>query len=74
MPGMQRVIEEVPRQLNDADGTSLMEAIRPDLSKNEAATQWEIIRDWIREFLGKRFEVAPDGYVVRIRPAGQLET
>lgn len=74
MPGMQRVIEGVPRQLNDADGGSLMAAIRPDLSEHEAATQWEIVRDWIREFLSKRFEVAADSYVVRIRPAGQHET
>ncbi len=73
MPGMQRVINEVPRQLNDADGTALMAAIRPDLSNDEAATQWEIVRDWIQEFLSKKFEVAADSYVVRIRPAGQRE-
>ena len=74
MPGMQRVIDAVPRQLNDAGGTALMVAIRPDLLEKEAAFQWEIVRDWIREFLNKKFEVATDKYVVRIRPAGQRES
>ena len=70
MPAMVRILREVPRQLSDAEGTSLISDIRPDLSERDARTQWSIVRDWIGEFFRDRFEVAAESFVVRIRPPG----
>jgi hypothetical protein len=70
MPAMEKILREVPRQLNDAEGTALISAMRPDLSEGDAQTQWAIVRDWIGEFFGDRFEVATQSFVVRIRPPG----
>jgi hypothetical protein len=67
MPSMAKIIKQVPRQLKDDDAVSLIISLRPDLTKSEAEIQWAVVRDWIGVFF-RKFEVAPEKFVTRIRP------
>lgn len=67
MPAFQRIIEHIPRGLTDADGVAIISDVRPDLERAVATLQWRIVRDWIFNFFVE-YEVAPESFVVRLRP------
>ncbi|MGE0108954.1 MAG: phospholipase D family protein [Bdellovibrionales bacterium] len=68
MPAFARIIHEIPRRITDASGITFVKETRPDFSDEDARRQWYIIRDWIQTFFQDKFEVAPDSFVVRLRP------
>lgn len=68
MPAFAGIIHEIPRRITDASGSSFVKETRPDFSDEDARRQWYIIRDWIQTFFQDKFEVAPDSFVVRLRP------
>lgn len=67
MPGVERILEEIPSGVTDARGVELVDAIRPDLVGSDAREQWRIVRDWIGVFFGEEFEVAPESFVTRLK-------
>ena len=67
MPGVERILDEIPRGVTDAHGVELVEATRPDLVGSDAREQWRIVRDWIGVFFGEEFEVAPESFVTRLK-------
>lgn len=68
IPTIGRIVEEIPRGVTDARGVALIGEARPDLVPSDANKQWRIVRDWIGVFFGKQFEVAPESFVIRLRP------
>ncbi len=67
MPAIQRIVSRIPQGLTDEVGATLVSEIRPDLSESDIILQWRIVRDWISEFFGDEFEVAPESFVIRLR-------
>lgn len=67
MPGVRRIIDHISQGLKDSAAIAIVTEVRPDLSQNSAALQWRIVRDWIAEFFGDEFEVAPESFVTRLR-------
>lgn len=70
LPAFQQILSKVPERVNDAQGEQLIAEIRSDLSHTECKKQWTIVRDWISVFLADRIEVAPESFVVRLKPHG----
>ena len=70
MPAFHKVFERIPSGLTDASGVAFVREVRADLVEQDARKQWRIVRDWIHVFFRDRFEVAPESFVVRIRPRG----
>jgi len=68
MPAFRCIIDCIPQGLTDSAGIALVSALRPDLTGSDAVLQWRIVRDWISEFFGNEFEVAPDSFVTRLKP------
>lgn len=68
LPAFQKILSKVPQRVSDADGEQLISEIRDDLSQPECKKQWNIVRDWIRVFLASQIEVAPESFVVRLKP------
>jgi hypothetical protein len=68
LPAFQQVVSKVPERVNDAHGQRIISEIRSDLSSSECNKQWIIVRDWISIFLSERIEVAPESFVVRLKP------
>ena len=68
MPAFRRIIDRIPQGLTDTGGTTLISEVRPDLKQPDAVLQWRIVRDWISEFFGDEFEVAPESFVTRLKP------
>jgi hypothetical protein len=68
MPGFNSVLMEIPNNLTDEHGIEIVLNFREDFNLSDATKQWKIIRDWINEFFSNQFEVAPESYVVRIKP------
>ena len=69
MPAIQRIVNRIPQGLTDVAGVALVAEILPDLTESDAALQWRIVRDWISEFFGDEYEVAPESFVIRLRHA-----
>ena len=67
MPGLKRIIDQIPQGVTDADGIELVAQQRPSLTRTDATRQWRIVRDWIAIFFGAQFEVAPDSFVTRLK-------
>lgn len=67
MPAFNRILERIPQGIKDSDGIGLISAIEPSLSPSYVSLQWRIVRDWISEFFGKEFEVAPDSFITRLK-------
>ena len=68
MPAMDVLLHEIEKDdLSDANGTRIVS----DLAGGGAIPpqrQWEIVRDWLTEFLGDRLEIAPETFITRRRP------
>ena len=67
MPAFAQIIEDVPQGLTDTDGIARIEKARPDLEGQDVQAQWRIVRDWVGDFFGDQFEVAPASFVIRLR-------
>ena len=67
LPAFRRILDSIPARLTDTDGEMIVGDLRQDLSQGDSTRQWRIVRAWIGEFFGNRFEVAPESYVVRLR-------
>lgn len=68
VPSIARILEEVPGVIRDKRGVELVEGVDPAGSRDDAALQWRIVRDWIGLFFADEFEVAPESFVTRLRP------
>lgn len=68
MPAFCCIIEEVPQGLPDARGIWHVKESRPDLERQDIERQWRIVRDWISVFFADRFEIAPESFVIRLKP------
>ena len=68
VPSIGRILEEVPGVIRDHRGVELVKAADPASSRDDAALQWRIVREWIGVFFADEFEVAPDSFVTRLKP------
>ena len=68
LPSLQSVLTRIPASMTDSQGVDIIRELRQDLSKADAQKQWSIVREWIAVFFKDRFEVAPQSYVVRLKP------
>lgn len=68
MPAIGRIIEEVSQGLPDARGVMHVKESRPGLEKQDIERQWRIVRDWISVFFADQFEVAPESFIIRLKP------
>lgn len=68
IPAFCRIIEEVPQGLPDTRGIWHVQESRPGLERQDVERQWRIVRDWISVFFADRFEVAPESFVIRLKP------
>ena len=75
MPTTGRIIAKVPEGITDEEGVRVVENAHNDILGSDARLQWRIIRDWIGVFYKDEFEVAPDSFIIRLRPpSDRLET
>ena len=68
IPSIGRILDEVPGVIRDSRGVEIVESAEPNVSRDDAALQWRIVRDWIGVFFADEFEVAPESFVTRLRP------
>ena len=68
IPSFQGFLVSIPSGLTDVHGVEITLLLRNELEETDARKQWRIVRDWIAVFFRDSFEVAPQSYVVRIRP------
>ena len=68
MPAFRYITDHIPQGLTDSLGIELVSNVRPDLDRSNATLQWRIIRDWISVFFQDTFQVAPESFVVRLKP------
>ncbi|MDE0001492.1 MAG: phospholipase D family protein [Rhodospirillaceae bacterium] len=68
LPSFRWILDSVAARLTDVQGSRLIAELKPDLSQSDLQRQWYIVREWIGVFCQDRFEVAPDSYVVRLKP------
>ena len=67
IPAFREILERVPGGLTDRAGVEAVADACPALSMEQAVDQWRIVREWIKEFFGEEFEIAPQSFVVRLR-------
>lgn len=67
MPAVQRLLAAAADDLRDADGADLIRQM-PITKDLDAEQQWLIVREWMTNFLGDRYEIAPASFVVRLKP------
>ena len=68
LPVIARIVDLVPQGLSDTQGIERIKEARPDLMGEDVRSQWRIIREWIGIFFEDQFEVAPESFVLRLRP------
>ena len=68
LPSFQKFLDCVPAGLTDAQGEQIVAGLRADLGETDARKHWRIVREWISVFFGDTFEVAPQSFVVRLKP------
>ena len=73
LPTFRSILDRIPQGLSDSAGIALIGETRRDLPASETAIQWRIIRDWILEFFGDEFEVAPESFVTRLRSRQEFD-
>ncbi len=67
VPALASIMASISGRLTDDQAEKLLLDIRSDFSDRDAKRQWAILRDWISEFLGWKYEVAAESFVVRIK-------
>ena len=68
IPSFQRFLESVPAGLTDALGEQIVAHLRADLEETDIRKHWHIVREWISVFFQDTFEVAPQSFIVRLKP------
>ena len=68
VPSIAHILEAIPGMVRDDRGIELVATLGRGTSPDDAALQWRIMRDWIRVFFMDEFEVAPESFVIRLRP------
>lgn len=68
MGGVREIVKQIPARISDQKGEYLVGSMRSDFDGQARDKQWQIIREWIDFFLSDTYEVAPESYVVRLRP------
>ena len=68
IPSFKVILDKIPAGITDDRGQELVRSIRDDLKPAYAQKQWKIIRDWISVFFEDQFEVAPQDFIVRLKP------
>lgn len=67
MPAVQRLLAAAADDLRDADGANIIRQM-PVATDLDAEQQWLIVREWMTSFLGDRYEIAPESFIVRLKP------
>lgn len=67
MPAIQNILTLISRDVSDEEGAAIVASLPHDLDMPPEAI-WEIIRNWILEFLPNQYEVVPQSFITRLRP------
>lgn len=67
MPAIQHILTLISRDVSDEEGETIVASLPHDLDMPPAAI-WEVIRNWIIEFLSSQYEVVPQSFITRLRP------
>ena len=68
LPSFKLIFERIPERVNDTLGEQLVSKIKPEMIPSEHKKQWIIVRDWIYVFMSDHIEVAPENFVLRLKP------
>ena len=68
IPSIQEFLNRIPAGLSDTQGEQAVSELRDDVSESDARRHWHIVRQWISIFFRDKFEVAPQNFVVRLKP------
>lgn len=68
MGGVREIVRQIPARISDQKGEYLVGSMRSGFDEQARDKQWQIVREWIDYFLSDTYEVAPESYVVRLRP------
>ena len=68
IPSFRTFLNSVPAGLTDVQGEQIVSGLRADLEEADARNHWRIVRQWIAVFFQDAFEVAPQSYIVRLKP------
>lgn len=68
IPSFQRFLDSAPAGMTDAQGEHIVAHLRADLDETDARKHWRIVREWISVFFQDTFEVAPQSFIVRLKP------
>jgi len=67
MPAVDRILRAAADDLQDADGIELICEMSIDDGIPPEA-RWLIVREWLTHFLGDLYEIAPQNFVLRLKP------
>ena len=68
IPSFRTFLERVPAGLTDVQGEEITAHLRQHLRETGVRKQWSIVRQWIAAFFADEYEVAPQSFVVRLKP------
>ena len=60
-------VKQAVGDLTDDDGADIIGQMGLDADL-PPETRWLIVREWLTYFLGDRYEIAPQNFVLRLRP------
>jgi len=66
-PLFASVIKEAPSRLTEEKGKMLIKELIPEADDVELRLHWHVVIQWVRVFLGDRFEVVPTSFEVRLK-------
>jgi len=66
MPAIVCILEAAAGDLTDAGGADIIGQMGLD-AELAPETRWLIVREWLTHFLGDRYEIAPQSFVLRLR-------
>lgn len=67
MPAINRILRAAAEDLKDAAGIELISDMAID-DGVPPETRWLIVREWLTYFLGDAYEIAPQNFVLRLKP------
>ena len=68
MPSVSKVLDAAADDLRDDDGIAIVRTMPSARNGLPADVRWRIVREWLTHFLGDKYEIAPQAYVLRLRP------
>jgi hypothetical protein len=66
-PLFASVIKEAPSRLTEEKGKMLIRESLPEADDVELRLYWHVVIQWVRVFLGDRFDVVPTSFEVRLK-------